>query len=306
MRHIVGVLALLMLAGSASAQSVAARFGTVDIGHHIVLHYVEEGAGAPVVFVHGSLCDMGYWKDQVDAFARRYRAIAYSRRYSFPNDNRPVAGYSAITDANDLAGFIRAMHLGRTYVVGHSYGALAILHAAIRHPELIRAMVLAEPPAIALLDDIEGSEHARAAALHADIERRMVVPMRRDFLAGRREQGVADFIDYVFHSPRAWSSQLTAEDRKQSLRDAHDWDVMMRVGSLFPPITASQVASIRVPTLIMSGGKSYPFLTLIDGYLATHIRNAQSITFADAGHQMWYQDAAGARAATEAFFGRHP
>ncbi|MEJ0066152.1 MAG: alpha/beta hydrolase [Caulobacteraceae bacterium] len=54
----------------------------------VELHYIEAGIGAPVVFVHGSLSDYGYWEAQVRAFAEKYRAIAYSRRYDWPNDNR--------------------------------------------------------------------------------------------------------------------------------------------------------------------------------------------------------------------------
>jgi pimeloyl-ACP methyl ester carboxylesterase len=46
-------------------------------------HYVERGTGVPVVFVHGSLSDGGYWNDQLGPFAASgCRAIACSRRYN--------------------------------------------------------------------------------------------------------------------------------------------------------------------------------------------------------------------------------
>lgn len=300
------VVAALAAATSVCARTPAAvRFGAADIGKGVVLHYAEAGSGAPVVFVHGSLSDMTYWKAQVEAFGRHYRAIAYSRRYNWPNHNRPVPGYSAITDARDLAGLIHALHLGKVYIVGHSYGALTALYLAIEHPNLVRAMILAEPPAVPLLEDVQGADHARAQAMYADIEQRMVAPMRRDFRAGRREAGVADFIDYVLADPRAWTGKFTASDREATLRDAHEWDVMMRSGTLFPPLSARQVAGIRVPTLVMSGGSSYPFLLVIDGYLAAHIPHAQAVTYPGANHQMWMQRPAEARTATEAFFEAH-
>jgi pimeloyl-ACP methyl ester carboxylesterase len=166
-------------------------------------------------------------------------------------------------------------------------------------------MVLAEPPAIPLLEDIQGADRSRARAMYLDIERRMVGPMRRDFRAGRREAGVADFIDYVFDDPNAWSSRFTASDRKDTMRDAHEWDVMMTSGTLFPEISARQIAAIRVPTLVMSGGRSYAFLRLIDRYLAEHIPHARAVTYADAGHQMWMQHPAQARSAAERFFESH-
>ena len=42
-----------------------------DIGHGIRLHFVEQGAGPPLIFV--------------------YHAVAYSRRYNFPNHNPSCA-----------------------------------------------------------------------------------------------------------------------------------------------------------------------------------------------------------------------
>src|SRR5215203_4740419 len=55
----------------------AMRFLRVD-GHEMA--YVEEGAGAPVLFVHGALADLRFWAPQMAAFARRYRAVAVSLR----------------------------------------------------------------------------------------------------------------------------------------------------------------------------------------------------------------------------------
>ena len=74
------LLVLLLLAfalPSATQGTAAVRFAAADIGDGIVLHYAEEGSGAPVVFVHGSLSGMTYWKDQVNAFAIHYRPLAY-------------------------------------------------------------------------------------------------------------------------------------------------------------------------------------------------------------------------------------
>src|SRR5881628_4062986 len=53
------------------------------------LHFTERGTGVPVVFVHGSLGSLENWRLQIDAFATRFRVIAYSRRYHPPNSPRP-------------------------------------------------------------------------------------------------------------------------------------------------------------------------------------------------------------------------
>lgn len=67
------LLALMGLLCSRAAV-IAARphLGSIDIGHGITLHYIEQGSGPPVVFVHGSIGDYSYWRDQVAAFSDKY------------------------------------------------------------------------------------------------------------------------------------------------------------------------------------------------------------------------------------------
>jgi len=110
------------------------------------LHVVERGAGAPgplVVLVHGSL-------DRCAAFARVVAAeplaglhtIRYDRRgYGRSIHAGPPAGLDEHVD--DLLGVVD----GRpAVVVGHSFGGLVAIVAAIRAPEVVRAVAAFEPP----------------------------------------------------------------------------------------------------------------------------------------------------------------
>jgi hypothetical protein len=67
------------------------------------LFYVDQGAGVPVVFVHGAWMDRRYWEPQRDEVAARYRFIAYSLRYHgtapWPDDGKH---YSTATHLADL------------------------------------------------------------------------------------------------------------------------------------------------------------------------------------------------------------
>ncbi len=297
------VLALLSAHGGALATTDAPIIRTADIGHGITLHYVEEGTGTPLIFVHGSLSDGGYWADQIGPFARHYRAIAYSRRYNYPNVNPARPGYSAVVDAEDLAAFIHTLHLGKVVVIGHSYGALTALFLAAKHPELVRALVLAEPPAISLLAHLPGDETKTGKAMSEDIQRRMVGPMQQAFRRADRDAGIAAFIDYVFNNPHAWD-KMSDSARVATLRDAHEWDVMMTTGILFPNIKPSTIRRITAPVLLISGAKSYPFLGLITEELARLLPNRETIVLPDAGHQMWYQAPDVCRRDVEAFLVR--
>jgi pimeloyl-ACP methyl ester carboxylesterase len=283
---LLGAAAHVLSAAGGGQQEPAIQRATIAGG--VELHYVERGAGVPVVFVHGSLSDGSYWNPQLDAFAARYRAVAYSRRYNPPNHNRIVPGYSAVLDADDLAALIRRLRLGRVHVVGHSYGALTGLFLAVRHPELVRTLVLAEAPAVSLLAHLPGDQAALGRQTLADIEKRMVEPMRAAFERGDRETGLRTFIDYVLDDPRAWDRMPEAA-RQETLRGAGEWDAMLPTGELFPVLDPRAVRRITVPVLILSGERSYPFLGLIDQELARLLPNNRRIILPGATHRMWYE-----------------
>jgi pimeloyl-ACP methyl ester carboxylesterase len=83
--------------------------------------------------------------------------------------------------------------------------------------------------------------------------------------------------------------------------DAHEWDVMMTTGTLFPTIALTTVRKITTSTLLLSGGNPYPFLGLITEELARLLPNREAIVLPDAGHQMWYQAPDACRKDVEAF-----
>jgi pimeloyl-ACP methyl ester carboxylesterase len=260
---------------------------SAPVGGGVSLTYVEAGAGPPVIFVHGSLSDLTYWEDQIGPFSARHRVIAYSRRYNPPNHNRPIAGYSAVTDADDLAALIGALGAGPAHIVGHSYGAFAALFLASRRPELVRTLTLAEGPAVTLLQHVTGPRAGEAQAAYAEIQRRMVAPMIVAFQRGDREAGVRTFIDYV-KGPGAWAG-FSAADKAAALAGAGEWDVMMTHGTLFPDLDPAAVGSIRAPTLLISGDRSYPFLGLIHIALRQLLPDCRSLVVPRADHQMWLE-----------------
>ena len=53
--------------------------------------YVDEGAGKPILFVHGSQSDHRTWRQQMELFRKSHRVIAYSRRHHRPNLPIPMA-----------------------------------------------------------------------------------------------------------------------------------------------------------------------------------------------------------------------
>jgi pimeloyl-ACP methyl ester carboxylesterase len=119
------------------------------------LSYVDQGTGAPVVFVHGSFSDFRIWELQRPAVAQSYHFIAYNERDHGP-EPWPDAGqhYSAATHAADLAAFLDALQAGPVHLVAHSSGGVVATLVAIDHSDVVRSVTLAEPAIGTLLADL--------------------------------------------------------------------------------------------------------------------------------------------------------
>jgi pimeloyl-ACP methyl ester carboxylesterase len=48
---------------------------------------------------------------------------------------------------------IKRLNLEPARIIGHSYGAFIALYLALEHPDLVRTLILGEPPVISLLKD---------------------------------------------------------------------------------------------------------------------------------------------------------
>jgi pimeloyl-ACP methyl ester carboxylesterase len=56
-------------------------------------------------------------------------------------------------NVEDLAELIiKRLNLGPVHLIGHSYGALTALYTTYQHPDLVRSLVLGEPPVMSLLE----------------------------------------------------------------------------------------------------------------------------------------------------------
>ena len=272
----------------------------MQIANGVELHYVELGEGEPVVFVHGSLSDGSFWNPQLGPFGQKYHVIAYSRRYNQPNVNKPLPGYSAVGDADDLAGLIKELHLGRVHVIGHSYGAYTSLFLAVRHPELVRSLVIAEAPAVSLLGYLPGEQAELGKATLADIRRHMEEPMVAAFRKGDQNAGVAAFINYLSNDPNGWE-KWSEQARQDTLRNAHEWDVMLTEGELFPDLRPEAVQKIKAPTLLLSGDKTFAFLKLIDEELGRLIPSNRRVVLPGATHHLFYEQPEKCRSVIEEF-----
>jgi pimeloyl-ACP methyl ester carboxylesterase len=270
---------------------------TLDTG--VRLHYIERGSGTPVVFIHGGGRDYRYWDAQLKSFADGYRIVAYSRRYAPPNDNPTIVpDYSAVVDAADLTALVRRLGLGSAHFVGASIGGVAVLFLAVHHPELVRTLVLAEPPILRWALDLPGG-----AAMFDGFLNDAFSPAGEAFRAGESERAMALLTD-AFLGVGTFA-RFPETLRRKVMRAARDWAAQTMSTAPFPDLARDAVRGIAAPVLMLSGARTIPIHALVDDELERLLPNAERVVIPDASHDLWVDQPDACRAATLEFLGRH-
>lgn len=109
----------------------------------MTISYEESGSGEPVVFVHGLWVDRRCWTRQKDYFQKKFRVVLYDLR-GHGESSRPSKQYSVWTHGEDLYALIKHLNLGEVNVVGHSMGGMVACVLAVKHPEVVKRLVLAD------------------------------------------------------------------------------------------------------------------------------------------------------------------
>ncbi len=289
--------ALLVLALSGPAFAQSGRPTRVVVGD-VELHYIEQGQGEPLILLHGGQGDYRAWQPQIQVLASRYRVISYSRRYHYPNANPLKANnHSALVDASDLAGFIAALGTGPVHLVGTSYGAFTALALAIEHPELVRSMVLAEPP---IHQWVTGT--ARGATLYREFMATVHEPAGKAFARGDDEAAMRIFID-AFDGRGAFDG-LPAERRRTVMDNARFFKAITSSLDPFPSLSKAGVRRLRMPVLIIQGADTDELHRLVAEELGRLIPEAARVTIPQAGHGSPRQNPLAFNAAVLEFLGQ--
>lgn len=228
---------------------------TIEV-NGVQLAYVERGRGEPVVLIHpGFLHDYRTWSTQLPAFSRRYRVIAYSMRYRWPNTpSGDGSDLSPSVNAADLVGLIEGLKLGRVHLVGHSGSAGLALRMARDRPDLVRSLVLGEPGAQAF-----AAGNLEARPLYSP---ELINDVRQAFERGDIEAAVQMVRETVLGKERA-ADPGPAWVRRMLLDNAWQLKQLWTRGKPLPPVTCEEARRIKLPTLLLGGDRSPGIFRLV-------------------------------------------
>ena len=269
------------------------RVNGVDIS------YVDQGAGTPVVFTHGSFSDLRFWEPQREAFAQNYRFIAYTYRYHgtarWPDTGK---NYSVATHTADLTAFIRGLKAGPVHLVAISSGGRLAAFVASENPELLRSLTLAEPAFGALLADMP------EAKPHWDDRRKAMAKVRAAVKAGDAVKGTKLFFESV-NNRGAGAFDKQPEPLRQMILDNARTVPLSLSAPRKPQVSCATLNAIKTPTLITRGEHTLRFFSLISEITARCVPGSRLVTISNATHPMSIQNPTAFNEAVLQFVAQH-
>lgn len=244
----------------------------------IELNYIEQGQGEPLILLHGGQGDYRSWESLMKELSPQFRVISYSRRFNYPNNNPITAEYhSAYTEADDLAAFIRKLKLGRVHLVGTSMGAFTALALAVKHPQMVRSLVLAEPPVHQWMKDTPDG-----ASAYREFMNTVQEPARAAFTAGDDKTAMSFFVNGIIGAGRFDS--LSPEGLAAVMQNSRFFKANTLSSDPYPNLSKEKVKRLRIPVLIITGENTIRIHKLVNEELARLLPKAERAIIPKAGH----------------------
>jgi 3-oxoadipate enol-lactonase len=241
----------------------SARAGRYDIA------YVDEGAGFPLLLIHGLAGDHTAWEPQVAAWKSRHRVIA--------PDNRG-AGRSTQVDepvstrdlARDMLALLDACGVESAHIVGRSMGGAVAQHMALMAPERVRSMVMCA--SFAKLD-------AFGARVLANMREVLEITGSWEIHA---RHSVRNFVSPEFFD--AHPDRVAAIERLIGGETRLPACYVRQNHACLEHDTLADLGRIRCPTLVMSGGKDPICPPVCARWMLERIPGARGEAFEGSSH----------------------
>ena len=246
--------------------SAARRVSTHHTFSQPQLHVAMQGEGAPVMLSHALGLDLTMWDGLAETLAPTHQVARYDHR-GHGDSAVPPGPYTLDAMVDDAARLVHEWGRGPVTFIGLSMGGMVGQGLAIRHPALVRALVLAnttsrypEEAGAAWSQRIAAVESGGMAAVADAVVERYLHPQYR-----------ASHPD----TSQAVRERLLRSDAAGYVASCHavaavDWQ--------------DQLASIHCPTLVIAGALDLGATPAMAQAIAERVPGARLEVFEDASH----------------------
>jgi pimeloyl-ACP methyl ester carboxylesterase len=276
MRNFAAAISIgLILSASALAaiQPFPANFGTENVITNGTQIYVRVGgAGPAVVLLHGFGETGDMWAPLAARLVRDHIVIVPDLR-GLGLSSRPAGGYDKKTQAEDIAGVLDSLKIGKVDLVTHDIGNMVGYAFAAQHPERVKKFVVIDAPlpGIGPWDDIVRSHALWHFSFYGPDAERLVKGRERIYLDHFWNEFSADPKNFDEASRRHYAKLYAAagamhagfEQFKAFDQDAADNKAFVAKGML------------TMPVLAIGGEKSFgPMMGTVMRAAATNVQTA--------------------------------
>jgi pimeloyl-ACP methyl ester carboxylesterase len=233
--------------------------------------YSDVGSGTAVIALHGSASSRRLWQPLGLALAGRYRVIAPDL-HGYGETSPWTPGESAARDI-ELAVALADQVQGPLHLVGHSYGGVVALEAAVALGARVASLALVEPVVFGLLREARDDAWPAIAAIagrHIELVE-----------AGESETCAEAFVSY-WAGANAWTA-MSAPARARAVatmpKIADEWRLVFRLQR-----GRRDFARLGVPTLLVRGAHTTLAARRIVDRLAAALADREMVEIEGAGH----------------------
>ncbi|MCK5425977.1 MAG: alpha/beta hydrolase [Emcibacter sp.] len=187
-----------------------AKIGNVELA------YTDQGAGEPIVFIHGSWDDHHSWDCVTKRLSFDYRTVTYDRRGHSASTDIARQGHLS-EDVQDALDLIEELNLGPSHIIGHSYGANVAITLASTAPEKTLSLFVHEPPVFSLLSGNDELDTLRIESAG------LMKKAAKLIIQGEIEEGARLFIEKVAFGEDSWNKVFNESSRTVILSNVDTW-----------------------------------------------------------------------------------
>ena len=203
--------------------------------------YVQQVGQGPDVLLIGGLGDtVESWQFQLDGLADRYRLTAFDNRGA-GRTVMPEGPVSVEAMADDAASVLRALDVSSAHVAGFSGGSKISQELALRHPELVRSLVLQSTWSVPDPYLRSWGRFVRSFVEIAPSERAFLEVFNLWIYTARAHNDGT--VDQIIDEVLAFPHKQSTDDLQRSLDAFLEHD------------TTDRLAEIAAPTLVLAGGR---------------------------------------------------
>jgi pimeloyl-ACP methyl ester carboxylesterase len=242
----------------------------------MAMAYADEGAGEPIVLVHGWAAHGGFFQDLRERLAKTHRVLTPTLR-GHPGSGHGSAPLTIETLANDIAHFADALDLKAATMLGWSMGAMAIWAAAPKLGARLGAIIV-EDMAPRLVNDADWRDGLAGEYSAGDV-------------AGTLAEINADWPAYVAR----FAPRMFAPGAYEKRADLAAW-VVDEMSKADPENMASfwtsmaeqdfrgALPGVTQPMLVIHGGDNQVYPDAATAFIANAAPHSERVVIAGAGH----------------------